>query len=575
MKNLFTKMIVFCVAICLSQSAFSQVVFRVTSPVEIAGAYSNSHPTDWGGRVTGRLDLEAVVVNDGSAFPTRGCNASPANAYDGKIVLIRRGDCEFGMKALNAENAGTAAVLVVNNVAGGGAPGMGAGALGSSVTIPVFSVSFEDGELFISAIQAGETVIFSIYPAAFSLTLPYYPAYYAAVPECLNRETVDSMGITITNSSRSDLDNVVVKYQIIDKTNNVVMYHDSMELPSFIDGQTLTFEWDLSDSPIDISGWEKGVYAFEYIVYYRDDMLDEPGTYRTSQEFRVTDGLWTHENVVSNSYRPGDGGDHTDGGLFYVPENIFESGLKAMTLSFVSANNTDETTMAGKDVIIFMAKIVSDSFDFSKDIYDESQFELLGYSEFTFSDEAQRFQRIEVPLIDIESDEQGIDLDPASEYMAVVSYNGASNQLFHGYSLDLTYPTTVPFTTSLVYGSFTGSQRWVFYANNDRRIVNSIRLGLEYETCIIGTEEVIPEAHLQIFPNPSSEYINMTFDFDQATDLSVILTDMQGRVVRWQSYKGVMNDNLQFDVNQVSSGNYLLHFATKNGQRAEKVIVLK
>lgn len=575
MKNLFTKMIVFCVAICLSLSAFSQVVFRVSSPVELAGPYLNSHPTDWGGQVTSSLELEAIVVNDGSAFPSRGCTESPANAYDGKIAVVRRGDCEFGMKALNAQNAGAYAVLVVNNVAGAGAPGMGAGALGSSVTIPAFSVSLEDGELFISAIEAGETVIFSIYPAAFSLTLPYYPAYYAAVPECLNREMVDSMGITITNSSRSDLENVIVKYQFIDKTNNVLIHHDSTELPSFIDEQTLTFEWDLSGSPIDISGLEQGVYAFEYIVYYRDDMLDEPGTYRTSQEFRVTDGLWSHENVVGNSFRPGDGGDHTDGGLFYVPENIFESELQAMTLSFVSANNLDETSMAGKDVIIFFAKIIADSFDFSKDLYDESQFELLGYSEFLFSDEAQRFQRIEVPLLDINTDNQGINLDPDSEYIATVSYNGASNQLFHGYSLDLTYPGTDPFTTSLVYGSFTGSQRWVSYINSDRRIVNSIRLGLEYESCISGTEEVIPEAQLQIFPNPSAEYINMTFDFDQATDLSVILTDMQGKVVRWQSYKSVMKDNLQFDVNQVSSGNYLLHFTTKNGQRAEKVIVLK
>jgi hypothetical protein len=231
--------------------------------------------------------------------------------------------------------------------------------------------------------------------------------------------------------------------------------------------------------------------------------------------------------------------------------------------------------MANKDVIIFFAKIIANPFDFSKDIYDESQFELLGYSEFTFSDDAQRFQRIEVPLFDIESDEPGVKLDPNSEYIAVVSYNGASNQLFHGYSLDLTYPSTVPFTTSLVYGSFSGSQRWVSYVNNERRIVNCIRLGLEYDACIIGIEEVIPEAHLQIFPNPSSEYINMQFDFDQATDLSVIMTDMQGKVVRWQSYKGVLKDNLQFDVNQVTSGNYLLHFSTKNGQRAEKVIVLK
>ena len=75
----------------------------------------------------------------------------------GKIVVIRRGTCEFGFKILAAENAGAIAVIMVNNEAGGPIT-MGAGADGGSVTIPSIMISQADGEALIAALQAGETI---------------------------------------------------------------------------------------------------------------------------------------------------------------------------------------------------------------------------------------------------------------------------------------------------------------------------------------------------------------------------------------------------------------------------------
>ncbi|MEX2646748.1 MAG: PA domain-containing protein [Gaiellaceae bacterium] len=92
---------------------------------------------------------DLAVVDDGSAQPTLGCNALvgfPAGA----IAIVDRGACEFGLKALNAQNAGAVAVIVVNS-----APGppitMGGGAFGSQVTIPAGMVSLADG----NTIKAG------------------------------------------------------------------------------------------------------------------------------------------------------------------------------------------------------------------------------------------------------------------------------------------------------------------------------------------------------------------------------------------------------------------------------------
>ncbi len=54
----------------------------------------------------------------------------------GKAAVISRGSCEFGVKVLNAEQAGAEFVVIYNTAAGGdGLINMGPGAVGNQVTI--------------------------------------------------------------------------------------------------------------------------------------------------------------------------------------------------------------------------------------------------------------------------------------------------------------------------------------------------------------------------------------------------------------------------------------------------------
>ena len=77
---------------------------------------------------------------------------------NGKIAVIRRGDCEFGSKVLAAENAGAVAVIMVNNVAGDPIT-MGPGAEGDAVTIPSIMLSQADGETIIASLANNSNTI--------------------------------------------------------------------------------------------------------------------------------------------------------------------------------------------------------------------------------------------------------------------------------------------------------------------------------------------------------------------------------------------------------------------------------
>ncbi len=121
----------------------------------LAGDYDGI-PAGFGGAIVDMTEDLALVEDDDS-----GTSTDPNDACDpitnggdltGKIAVIRRGDCEFGFKALAAQNEGAIAVIMVNNVPGDPIV-MGGGVDGGSVTIPLFMVSDVDGEPIIAELM--------------------------------------------------------------------------------------------------------------------------------------------------------------------------------------------------------------------------------------------------------------------------------------------------------------------------------------------------------------------------------------------------------------------------------------
>lgn len=122
----------------------------INSPSNLAGPVTHTISNDgvgtgdWGASIksvgTSIVDVDVVKADPYEACGTLNNSGSIA----GKIALVKRGNCEFGAKALQAQQAGAVAVIIVNNVPGP-AVGMGAGAQGGSVTIPCIMVSDVDG----------------------------------------------------------------------------------------------------------------------------------------------------------------------------------------------------------------------------------------------------------------------------------------------------------------------------------------------------------------------------------------------------------------------------------------------
>jgi extracellular elastinolytic metalloproteinase len=130
-------------------------LLTINSPSQIAQGYDCS-TAGFGPTIsTTPITADLVLVNDGVGTASDGCQTIlNAGAINGKIALVRRGECTFAHKVEACEDAGAVAVIVINNVAG--APISMGGE--SDTQIPSVMVSQAHGNLFVQQINNGQTV---------------------------------------------------------------------------------------------------------------------------------------------------------------------------------------------------------------------------------------------------------------------------------------------------------------------------------------------------------------------------------------------------------------------------------
>jgi hypothetical protein len=129
----------------------------VTSPESLIGNYvATQNPFS-----PGSIDLpvepsflqsDLVLYLDSVGNDSEACSAPKnAAAMNGKIVVVRRGNCNFTVKVKAAQNAGAIAVIVVNNVDGN----ISMSGSDATIAIPAISVSSSIGENLIAQMAIG------------------------------------------------------------------------------------------------------------------------------------------------------------------------------------------------------------------------------------------------------------------------------------------------------------------------------------------------------------------------------------------------------------------------------------
>ncbi|HEY8408058.1 MAG TPA: M28 family peptidase [Gaiellaceae bacterium] len=170
--------------VSLQQYDFPYTAFRSLPTFSVVSpAMSLTFNEDWtaapsNGNVTGAIQPAGGIILPPTPTPTSssGCTAADFTGFTpGKIALIQRGSCNFGVKVLNAQAAGAIGVVIFNE----GNPGrtglqgvnlVDANGATFAADIPVISVTFAVGEALYNAYQGGTPPVVSMSVSALADT---------------------------------------------------------------------------------------------------------------------------------------------------------------------------------------------------------------------------------------------------------------------------------------------------------------------------------------------------------------------------------------------------------------------
>jgi hypothetical protein len=135
----------------------------ISEPANVAREYrfgtAAFGPTPSGVSVSGNVAAAVDASTTDSPSTRDGCTAfSNAAAISGNIALVDRGSCLFTIKAQNAQAAGATAIIIVDNVASACEQPPGMAGEAPDVTIPVISVTQNDGARLRAELNANNTV---------------------------------------------------------------------------------------------------------------------------------------------------------------------------------------------------------------------------------------------------------------------------------------------------------------------------------------------------------------------------------------------------------------------------------
>lgn len=146
---------------CATGTTNPDIFVGVHSPASVETEYTTYTVTSgWGADLAnGYAYGDLVLVDDGTANDAEGCGTLiNGAAVAGNIAVALRGTCNFSLKALNAQNAGATALLLINN--GNPPPAqLGDGGEGPQITIPVLMVSDVDGADLLALLEGGGSAV--------------------------------------------------------------------------------------------------------------------------------------------------------------------------------------------------------------------------------------------------------------------------------------------------------------------------------------------------------------------------------------------------------------------------------
>lgn len=569
----------------LAQQANAQVVCFVTEPLTVRGNYTIGLPTSgWGFDidtilVTGQL-VVARSAGGVAAGDSLGCDTTLVNAsaVAGKIAVLYRGACEFGVKALAAQRAGAIGVVIINNATE--IINLGGGGVGPQVTIPIVMITNSDGAALRPFIDDDSTVAVIGNKAGFfgndvGMTLAdlVRPMEWA-IPahQVVNAGDYTAiLGADVVNygqNARTNVElNVQVEFDDLSGSAPSVVYNQTATAATLASGDTAF----LTTPAFDPAQYGKGKYTIMYSTS-GNGTEDFDADNDVSTEFHITDSLYSK------------------GRLDTVPHPVATGGIRPALTSGITweMGNAFYTGPRGNHAVVTKAhwqatagtglSLVNETFAFFVYAWDDMdgnfvpsalEVNVIGEGFYTYTANDAYIVK-EAEILDINTGQVGVRLDSNAKYIFALAYTGNQELTYVGTDNQVLYGATRIANQRSIEPFFVGGAWGVGFTSGS---IGNYRIDMITST--VDVKEVVSDLKMKMYPNPAQEEINVRLSSDGLMgNVNYEIRDISGRAVK-RGVHQVDADGLIFkaDLSGLDAGMYFMHVNSNRGSNTMKFIV--
>ncbi len=571
--------------------AQSQVICSVQSPGNIAGNlnFTWAQPgSGWGTTDMANspgyfVQGDLILVNDGTPgtnatygnlLSEEGCNPSPLNAYAGKIAILRRNTCNFSTKALNAQNAGAIAVIIINRDPEPIA--MGAGTDGASVTIPTVMIGSTDGATLLTELLSGpvnvlignKTGLFAddIGIKTGSSLLPKS----SGVPSQLAQSAADfnfDLGTRIYNYGTNAQSNISITATVDGPSGNV--FTQTLTSISIASGDSLDV------SPVDLFSFNQFVFpaypapAGRYTLKYMVDLgaTDDYAADNTVQtDFVISDTLFsyaaldvtTNLPVANNGYRPSN-----NNSTFSICYNISHPNASRIGVAGIyfsaSTSSASGVPLTGEEIALNLYRWDDAFADLNDAGLAFNNLTSVAFGYYYFPSDLQStmvYGAFNTPVL----------LTDNQRYLACIQTVNTNVYLGHDTKTDYTWnqdyylqPLTPNESDGTYYAAGFGADA---ISAMGLRVFSANQLSIAENTSV----------QVSAFPNPTTD--NVTISAAAEGNASLNVTDVSGKVVLTNNLD-LSTGNVNVNLSSLEAGMYIFNVTFENGKTSQFNIVKK
>ena len=591
----------------------------------------------WGSAVTTSITAKDIVM-PAVGGDTQALSSMTASSMTGKIAFVYRGSNEFVCKALNCQNGGAIAIVIVNNVPGGPiSMGAGTTCAASSILIPVFMISKADGDAIDAVYRGGTPVKLTITNWGIGMTndLGFVPGgtalwhAYAVPSDQLTGTGLSAYkqvdGAFIANYGSAAQTNVKVSgtlsFTPTGSTTAAQLHTDTVKLPNFptIDSVWAMFDTLTTNNEYDVTT-SAGTGRFDLTYNVSATVADDYSADNTlTTSFYSTDSVYskgrydfTKNQPLRTSYRGGATTAQIWGDMLYVAKG----GAKVSKVQYsLDATATGPFSEPGNNVYLF--KWVDGDRGLTKDsIIQNGELELVGVGSKTFDG----VNDTSGALLEVKN--MGIDTTGAASHFVVLQSNtwyylaigvppayylgcdGIMNPFpriygrYHAVNNIYDY-SNMQFTESTgsvedIYTNFAANNLFmpsdVSHLSIDsfnyfaaKGLLPAIAMVINKDTTYVPPIDhtLVNNATrsaigLTVYPNPASEHLNVSLDLDKfATSVKYTLIDGLGRIVSETVHTNLQSEKYTINTSVLASGNYFLVVNANDKVSFKKFVVVR